>query len=133
MFDSRSFLDRVLKRAGTQAEMGRALDLPSSRVAEFFREKGNRQRRLTMDEGVKLARTFGLPIDGQVSAAQLTPVLRIVLRRPSRESWTDSAIERLAQEIELGLRLLQDFPEGNRAVLEVVGRAIAELDSDKPA
>jgi hypothetical protein len=132
MFSSRDFLARALAAAGSQAEMARALDLPSSRVAEFFKEKGQRQRRLTMEEGIRLARAFDLPIDGRVSAEQLIPVLRIVLRHSSKDSWTDQAIERLAQEIELGLRLLQDFPQQDQAgILEVVGRAISGLHPDK--
>ena len=133
MFSSRDFLARVLEKAGTKAAIGAALGLPSSRVAEFFREKGDRQRRLTMEEGVTLARAFGIPLDGKVSAEQLIPVLRIALRHASKETWTDLAIEQLAQESELGLSLLQDFPERNPDVLEVVSRAIAGLHPDKRA
>src|SRR6516165_2941647 len=77
MFDRERFLESVLSKAGSKAAIGRALGLPSSRVAELYRENGaKRQRALTMEEGMRLAEEFGVWPCSRVSAERLIPVLR---------------------------------------------------------
>ena len=135
MFDRDQFLASVLEKAGTKAAMARALGQPTSRVQELFREPGQRQRALTMEDGVKLAGTFGLAIDELVSAERLRPVLEVCLRYPPKGGWTGQAVERLAQEIEYGLALLRrtSTSQPSPDAIALAANVIADRLRDKPA
>lgn len=131
VFDVQLFLAAVLEVAGTQAAIGRVLDLPSSRVTETF--TGGRQLKLT--EAVKLAEEFGVPLHGpMISAETLLPILRVCLRSPPKGGWTDQALLRLSEEIEFGLGLLRtSAPQRpSQDALDVAARAIADRLRDKP-
>lgn len=99
-FDQEEFLARVLEKAGTKAKIGRILDYPSSRVAEMY--KPNTTKRLTMKEGMALAEALDLWPAEPVSVESLSQVLRVALRYSPPE-WTDQAVERLAQDVLIGL------------------------------
>lgn len=107
MFDRYEFLAQVLKKAGTQAEVGRVIGLPSSRLSELFNPDSPKIRKLKLEEAVILSERFGVPIvPERVSATSLLPVLQVCLRHTPKE-WSDAEIRRLAGEIELGLQLRQ--------------------------
>ena len=134
MFDSVEFLSRVLKKAGSQAAICRALDLPSSKVTLFFKPKGvNGHRRLTMEEGVKLAQVFDVPIDNRVSAERLAPVLRVVMRYAPKGALSETDVQRLAQEIAYGLELLQTIGTQHPSpdALDVAAHAIEDRFQDE--
>lgn len=134
VFDPDQFLASVLKKAGSQAEMARALDQPTSRIAELFRE-GKGKRRLTMADGVRLAEAFGIAIDEVVSAERLKPVLEVCLRYPPKGGWSGQAVERLAQELEYGLRLLKRTSASapSQDALAMAANVIADRLRDRPA
>lgn len=132
MFDQDAFLAAVLERAGTQAAVGRVINLPSSRTTDLY--KG--ERRLTVAEAVKLAEEYDVPLHGPaVSAELLKPVLRVCLRYVSREDWSDQDVEQLAQDVEYGLGLLRSFAPNppSQDALDVAARAIADRLRDRPA
>lgn len=135
MFDRDVFLAQVLEKAGTKAAMARVLDVPQSRITELYKPKGKRQRVLSMEEGVKLAEAFGLPIDQLVSAERLRPVLEVCLRYPPKGGWTGQAVERLAQEIEYGLALLRrtSTSQPSPDAIALAANVIADRLRDTPA
>lgn len=107
MFDRYRFLNEILKKAGSQAEVGRVLDLPSSRLSELFNPEAKKPRALKLEEAVELSERYGVPLTSQaVSAGSLLPVLEVCLRYAPKE-WTVPDVQRLAEEIELGLKLHQ--------------------------
>jgi hypothetical protein len=107
MFDRYLFLERVLSKAPTRQRVLDALGLPSSRGPNLFNRGHARPRRLWVEEAVQLSEAFGVPLGGEIASAEsLLPVLRVCLRNPPTE-WTDRDFQRIAEEIELGLRLRQ--------------------------
>lgn len=106
VFDQEEFLARALAKAGTKAEIGRILGVPSSRVAEMYRP--NTTFRLTMKQGMQLAEALDMSPGQAVNVDTLTPVLRVCLRHAPKE-WTEQAVARLAQEIVFGLELQQSL------------------------
>ena len=124
MFDKAKFLADVLAKAGTQAAIARALEQPTSRIAELYTGK----RRLTMEDGMKLSEAFGVAPTVAASGAVLTAILKVCLRHPPKDGWTDQACEHLAQEIEYGLQLLRSATSSqpSQDALDVASRAIAD-------
>jgi len=109
MFDRYRFLNDVLAKAGTQAKVGKVLDIPSSRLSELFNPKSKKKRALKLEEAVELSERFGVPITGPAASAEsLAPVLRVLLRYAPTE-WTETDVQRLAEEIELGLKLRREI------------------------
>lgn len=110
MFDRYRFLSEILEKAGgKQAEVGRVLGLPSSRLSELFNPEAAKPRKLKLEEAVKLSEAFGVPITGHMASAEsLLPVLKVCLRYAPKE-WTEQELRRLSEEIELGLRLQQSL------------------------
>lgn len=107
MFDQHRFMAEVIREAGSQAEVGRTLGIPSSRVSEMCNPDAIKPRKLKLTEAVKLSETYGVPITGEMASAKsLLRVLKVALRHPPRE-WTDRELQRLASEIERGLQYLQ--------------------------
>lgn len=97
------FLAEIRRRAGVDAEVGRALGIPSSRIAELFSGK----RRLRYEEAKILADRFMPEESGAVvSAEKLAPILAACLRFAPKEGWTESEAPRLARAVEYGLGLL---------------------------
>lgn len=109
-FDRYDFLDRVLAKAKTRQAVLDVLGLPSSRGPNLFNRDHKRPRRLWVEDAIKLSQAFDVPLAGAevASAESLLPVLRVCLRHPPEE-WTDQDVQRLAEEIEYGLRLKQAF------------------------
>jgi hypothetical protein len=79
MFDTDELLSRLKEKGVKNIEIARALGLPDSRVPEIKRK----DRRLTLDEGVKLVRAFGLEQD-QAAAPLPGPALRLLIRYVAR-------------------------------------------------
>jgi hypothetical protein len=97
VFDSMEFLEKALRAAGgVKAELGRILDLPSSRIDDYWKPKGQGKRTLSMEEGVKLCEALDLPPLRRVSEEMLLPVLRVCLRHGPGSPWPDRDVERLA-------------------------------------
>lgn len=135
VFDPDEFLAKVLRKAGSQAAMARALDKPTSRIAELFYEEGRpKKRRLLMAEGMALAEAFNMP-PAKVSAEMLEPILRVCLRYAPKGGWSDRDVQRLAEAIEYGLELLgmtSANPPSQDAV-EVAANAIARRLQQPPS
>lgn len=114
------FLSEVRRRAGRDAEVGRVLDLPSSRVAELFSGK----RGLRYEEAKKLADHFMIDKEETpaVKAEQLEPILSACLRNAPKTGWTDTEIQRLARAVQYGLALITSSPVSADA-LAVAGQA----------
>jgi hypothetical protein len=107
MFDRYAFLERVLAKAPNRQRVLDALGLPSSRGPNLFNRGHDRPRRLWVEEAIQLSETFGVPLGGEIASAEsLLPVLKVCLRNPPTD-WTDRDFQRIAEEIELGLRLRQ--------------------------
>jgi transcriptional regulator with XRE-family HTH domain len=127
-FSVEAFLAAILAKAGSQAAIGRALDLPPSAVSLLF----GGSRKLTMEEGMKLSEIFGIPAASKYSRKHVKPILAICLRNAPKTAWTDEAVERFAQDVEYGLNLLNgssaDAPRAD--VLHVVSQALAERRRD---
>lgn len=124
VFDRYRFLAQVLEKAGSQAEVGRVLNIPSSRLSELFNPDAVKPRRLKLEEAVTLSEAFRVPITGDsASAESLLTVLRVCLRHPPKE-WTDSELRRLAEEIELGLQL--------RQALDTSSQSAGRPDQERP-
>jgi hypothetical protein len=107
MFDRYAFLAKVLAKAPTRQAVLNTLGLPSSRSPELFNRNAKKPRGLSVEEAVTLSEAFGVPITGDVASVEsLVPVLRVCLRYAPKE-WSETAVQRLAEEIEFGLRLQQ--------------------------
>lgn len=113
-FDRYAFLERVLEKARTRQAVLDVLGLPSSRGPNMFNRGHERQRRLWVEEAVKLSEQFGVPLGGaNVSADELTPVLAVALRGAPTD-WQESDVQRLAEEVAFGLRLQQSYPPSSQ-------------------
>ncbi|UKK84731.1 hypothetical protein L7H23_01105 [Sphingopyxis sp. BSN-002] len=107
MLTTEEFLAEIRLRAGKDAEVGRALGLPSSRVAELFSGK----RRLLYHEAKTLADRFMPEESGaSISAEKLAPILAACLRLAPKDGWSESEAPRLARAVEYGLGLLASAP-----------------------
>jgi hypothetical protein len=115
------FLAEVRKRAASDAEVGRILSLPSSRVAELFGGK----RGLKYEEAVALAEHYGIDDGPQINAEMLTPILSACLRYAPKAGWSEQEAPRLAQAVEYGLALLANglASPATPDALAVAGRA----------
>lgn len=116
------FLAEIRRRAGVDADVGRALGIPSSRVAELFSGK----RRLRYEEAKILADKFMPEENGiTISAEKLAPILAACLRFAPKEGWTESEAPRLARAVEYGLGLLASAPANQDSddALAVAGQA----------
>lgn len=131
MFNKAHFLDQVLSRAGTKAEMARALNLPTPRIAEIF----NGTRKLSVEEGMALAERFNVAPFDTVSAEQLFPILRACLQSQAAGKMTDSDLERLASDVEYGLTLLRSARSNppSQDAIDLVSRVLVERHQDKRA
>lgn len=122
VLSTEEFLAEIRRRAGVDAEIGRALGLPSSRVAELLGGK----RRLRYDEAKILADKFMPEESGlTISAEKLAPILAACLRFAPKEGWTESEAPRLARAVEYGLGLLASAPANQASddALAVAGQA----------
>ena len=126
------FLAEIRRRASSDAEIGRALKLPSSRIAELFGGK----RRLRYDEAKILADKFMPNETGAgVSADRLEPILAACLRYAPIEGWSESEAPRLARAVEYGLGLLASAPanQASEDALAVAGQAaLLRLRESRP-
>lgn len=112
----------------TNADLGRILDLPSSRIAEMFDGK----RRVQIDEMKALVEHFGLeprlPESPVPSARAMTPILSAVLKRAPKGDLSDRDVQRLAEALEYGLGLVRAdrASEATLDALAVAARAAAD-------
>lgn len=122
MLEKHEFLRIVEERAKNRAEIARTMKVAPPRVTELYKD----ERDLSYDEAVRLSRKY--KIDTAFSAEQLKPVLALVLRHVPPGELSDQDVQRLAQEIEYGLGLLQGFDakQANRDVLDLAERVIAD-------
>lgn len=132
VLSTEEFLAEIRRRAGVDAEVGRALAIPSSRVAELFSGK----RRLRYEEAKILADKF-MPEDSglTISAEKLAPILAACLRFAPKEGWTESEAPRLARAVEYGLGLLASAPANQASddALAVAGQAaLHQLREQRP-
>ena len=116
------FLAEIRRRAGVDAEVGRALGLPSSRVAELFSGK----RRLRYEEAKILADKFMPEEAGStISAEKLAPILASCMKLAPPGGWTASDAQLVAQAVEYGLQLLSSgsATQSSADALAVAGNA----------
>lgn len=133
-FDRYTFLERVLAKAKTQKAVLDALGLPSSRGPNMFKRDHERPRRLWVEEAIKLAEKFDVPLTGgAVSADALKPVLAVALRGAPTD-WQESDVQRLAEEVAFGLRLQQSFQPSSQTPDRIAPdeNATGEHSPDKP-
>lgn len=126
------FLAEIRRRAGVDAEVGRALGIPSSRVAELFSGK----RGLRYDEAKILSDRF-MPNEGvpSISAETLSQILAACLLRSPKGGWTAKEAPRLARAVEHGLRLLANSPANpaSEDAIAVAGQAaVLQLHEGHP-
>lgn len=113
------FLAEIRRRAPSDAAVGRALGLPSSRIAELFSGK----RRLQYEEARTLAEAFQLDgTNSGVNAATLTTILTACLRNAPSGGWTADDAPRLARAVEHALELLASGP-ANRSSEDAIAMA----------
>ena len=116
------FLAEIRKRANSDADIGRALKLPSSRIAELF--KGSRN--LKYEEAKILADLYMPETTGStVSAERLAPILSACLRYAPKGGWSEQDAEALARAVEYGLGLIANAPASHASAdaLAVAGQA----------
>lgn len=113
MLDSKTLITELgrLRDTGvtTNAEIGRLLGLPSSRVAEMFSGK----RTIKIDEMKVLVERFGLDHSGRpvFNAESLEPLLEAILPlAPPSGRMTDQVRRALASSLAYGLELLGENP-----------------------
>lgn len=124
VLETQEFLAEIRRRAGSDAEVGRALGLPSSRVAELFGGK----RRLRYDEAKTLSDRFltdTMSPSTNFSAETLAPILEACLRHAPEGGWTHDQAPRLARAVEYGLALLTTSPakQPSEDAIAVAGQA----------
>lgn len=124
VLETEEFLAEIRRRAKTDAEVGRLLGLPSSRVAELFSGK----RRLRYDEAKRLADHFlqdETPSAPQFNAAILAPILAACLKHAPEGGWTPDQSLNLARAVEYGLGLLATSPanQASEDAIAVAGQA----------
>lgn len=103
MLDTDQLLAMIEERGIRNVDIARALGLPDSRVPEIKQKK----RALKLDEGVKLARAFGLEPNRPV--APLPPaVSRLVVRYIAQELGM-SPDDRHLEELSADLRAFSEF------------------------
>jgi len=131
MFNKAQFLADVLAKAGSKAAMARTLSLPTPRLAEIF----NGKRKLSVEEGMMLAETYGVPPFDKVNAEQLTPILAVCLKHPPKGGWSAAEVQRLAEEIEYGLTLMHSAMPNHPSqdAIDLVARVVGDRLRDKPA
>jgi hypothetical protein len=125
-------LDALRKRGkATNAEIGRIIGQPSSRVAEIF---GGR-RRVQLDEAVKLVKAYDLDDGGGFNAVGLRPVLAAVLRLAPRGNLSDGIVESLVQAVERTLELVGTDPatQASHNPIELAARvAVDQFLEERP-
>lgn len=124
VLETQEFLAEIRRRAGSDAEIGRTLGLPSSRVAELFGGK----RRLRYDEAKLLSDKFLLEVPAAtdaLSAETLAPILEACLKYAPAGGWTPDQAPRLARAVEYGLALLTTSPakQPSEDAIAVAGQA----------
>lgn len=124
VLETQEFLAEIRRRAGSDAEVGRTLNLPSSRVAELFGGK----RRLRYDEAKLLSDKFLPNTDAAaqpLSAETLAPILEACLKYAPAGGWTPDQAPRLARAVEYGLALLTTSPakQPSEDAIAVAGQA----------
>ena len=108
MFDTKGLLAALKVRNITQAQISRALGLPSSRIAEIF---GGR-RQVKLDEAAKLVEAFDLEPEQMVSnlfnehIARLL-VLHILIRAGVRVDPAGPMVAELAADLQAFVRFVQ--------------------------
>lgn len=118
-------LTELRERGVSNADMARALVLPSPRIAELY----SGARRLRYEEGKTLIDTFAPDLTGSpISVKQLTPILVACLRNAPKGGWTEQAAEYLAEAVQYGLQLVTSanasLPTSD--ALAVAGRAASD-------
>jgi hypothetical protein len=116
----------------TNAEIGRVLNLPSSRVSEIMRATPGKDttlkpRELSYDEGVKLARAF-LPESAQQAPPLAIGILRLIVLHIARALDCRVPEEQLAELAE-DLRAFSEYASdpkvrGNAEISEAFFRAL---------
>lgn len=118
---------RRLRDAGetSNAEIGRLLGLPSSRIAEIFATEG-KTRRISLDEAKVLVDHFGLetPRQSAPSADALRQLLEAVVPLVPAGRATEQSLKALSEAIAYGLGLLGDLStRSSPDALDVAARA----------
>lgn len=128
VLDSKGLLAELerLKDTGrtTNADLGRLLKLPSSRIAEIFEGK----RRVTIDEMKVLVEHFGLEAAAPAPSAEtLEPILDALLPLAPPGRLSEQSRRALAEALSYGLELLGTTPAtpANDDALRVAARAAA--------
>jgi hypothetical protein len=110
----------------TSADIGRALELPSSRIAEMYAGK----RLLKLSEAVKLVAEFELETrSAKPNADVLVVLLNAILPKSQRGTRAaDLSIRALAEALEYGLGLVASSPAipGNPDALALAAQATAD-------
>lgn len=106
VLSTEEFLAEIRRRAGVDAEVGRALGIPSSRTAELFAGK----RRLRYDEAKILADRF-MPEEGSAGAISeelLAKLLHALGPSVPKGGISESAAQALAEALTHALALLRE-------------------------
>jgi hypothetical protein len=124
MIDKRAFLEKVLANAGTKAEMARALNLPTPRIAEIF----NGTRKLSFEEGMTLAEKFDVAPFDPVNAERLFPILRACLAAHTGLRLSDDDLANLSSDVEYGLTLLRSARtnQPSQDAIDLVSRVLTD-------
>ena len=106
-------LAAIVAQGVTNADIGRVLDLPSSRVSEILRAAPGKEttlkaRELTYDEGVKLARAF-LPQSDQMAPPLPVPILRLVVLHIARKLGSAPPREEQLADLVEDLRAFSEY------------------------
>ena len=132
VFTKSELLAALIAQGVTNAEIGRVLDLPSSRVSEILRAAPGKDttlkpRELTYDEGVRLAQAF-LPEQDQRAPPLPIAVLRLIVLHIARELGCTVPEEQLVDLAE-DLRAFSEYASdpkvrGNAEASEAFFRAL---------
>jgi hypothetical protein len=98
VLDTDELLARLKDKGVRNIDIANALGLPDSRIPEIKRK----ERKLTLDEGAKLVRAFGLEPSPEAVEPLPGPVLRLVVRYLAEELGSrpeEGALEELTADV----------------------------------
>jgi hypothetical protein len=114
VLDTDELLARLKEKGIRNIDIANALGLPDSRIPEIKRK----DRKLTLDEGAKLVRAFGLEPSPAEVAPLPAPVLRLVVRYLAEELGSrspESALEELTADVRAFAEYVSD-PKRRRSL-----------------
>lgn len=130
MLAKMALLERLESQAKSRAEMSRVLGIAASRVSEMF--KGERD--LSYEEARKLCQHYNVEMGQALSVEALVPILAACLRTEPRSEWSDADVQRLAEEIQYGLQLMNTAGTNppSQDVIGLAARVAADRLRGKP-